>query len=113
MSDVRKLYVPERYRHKWLCLWEDGHGRIIVNEDRDYLCAESWIPHEESTEDRMRTAAAYYGIHDGQPVWVPGRKITTMEWEVQMERLLDGKIPDEQQEANIALYGEPEEDRPE
>lgn len=109
MSDVRKIYVPEKFRHKWLCIWEDEKGRPIINEDREYLCVETPAPFDKAVEERMRKAVASYGIYDGGPRWMPGRKITNMEWDDQMERLLDGKIPDEQQAANLWKYGESEE----
>jgi hypothetical protein len=109
MSESNKIWVPENYRHKWLCTWEDGDGRTIINEDREYLCAESWVPNDKAVEERVRKAAAYYGIHDGKPVWMPGRKVTKSEWEDQFERYLDGKTPDWEQAANIAEHGEPEE----
>lgn len=109
MSDVKRIWVPEKYRHKWLCVWEDGDGRVLINEDHEYLCAESWAPNNKVIEERMRQAAAHYGVYDGKPRWMPGRKVTKSEWEDQFERYLDGKIPDWEQAANIYEYGEPEE----
>lgn len=106
MNAKKGLWVPENYRHKWLCLWSDENGRIIVNEDREYLCAESWTKGDETVEARMREAAVYYGITLGKPVWVPGRKVTANEWDDQMERYIDGKIPDWEQEAGIRESGD-------
>lgn len=46
-------------------------------------------------ESKMLAAARNLGITEGRAVWVPGRKVSDMEHDVQMERLLDGKVPDE------------------
>jgi hypothetical protein len=107
-SSDQGLFLPPgfRFRQKWLCLWEDEDGAYIVNKDGEYLCAESFTPGDEAIEAKMRGAAKHYGIEGGNPAWIRGRKVSAMEADDQMERLLAGEIPDEQEEAIIALEEE-------
>lgn len=99
------LWLPNlpRYRQKWLCLWEDPSGLYLVNEDNEYMCAESWNPGDSGIEAKMRSAANSCGIYGGRAVWIKGRKVSSMESDDQMERLIDGKIPDEREEALLAI----------
>jgi hypothetical protein len=101
-----RLWVPEG--QIFICLWQDEHGRYVMNEDGEFLCAESRRPHDPEVEGRMRQAARYYGIEGGHPVWRRGRKVTREEHEVQMERLLQGLIPDEREAVQAATEVEEE-----
>jgi hypothetical protein len=78
-------------------------GRYIGDSNGNFMCAESYTINDPVTEKKMRDAARGYGFPEGRPVWMPGRKVSAMEADDQMERLLDGKIPDEQEEALIAI----------
>lgn len=93
------LWIP---REKYLCLWQEENGAYVVNSEGEFLCAESFTPGDKDVEESMRKAAEYLGISGGKPVWIRGRKVTKTEHEVQMERLLDGLIPDELEAIRIA-----------
>ena len=45
---------------------------------------------------KLRQVAAHYGYPDGAPVYYSGaRRVTDEEFEIQMQRMIDGLIPDE------------------
>lgn len=77
-----------------VCVWQLEHGVFLKNSDGDYFCAQGRVG-DLRVEQRMRDAVkSNFGL-PGQPVWFPAfRKVTDSEWEDQMERLLDGKVPD-------------------
>lgn len=95
------LWVPPE--QMFVCLWQREDGSFVMNDDEEYLCAESRTPGDPEVEKNMRLAARHYGIEGGRPVWRRGRKITREEYEVQMERLLSGLIPDEREAARAAI----------
>lgn len=104
---VDELWLPKSvkqyFRQKYICLWEDGQGKLIGLPTGEFLCAESFEKGDPEVERKMRDAARHYGIDDGKPVWQRGRKVTEMEADDQMERMLDGKIPDEQEEVLVDM----------
>lgn len=101
------MWLPESvYRQIYLCMWEMPDGRYIGNPDGEFLCAESYTIEDAVVEKKMRRAVVSYGITEGKPTWIAGRKVSHMEADDQMERLLEGKIPDEIEEAAIALEQE-------
>lgn len=95
-----------KYRQVYLCLWEMPDGRYVGNSDGEFMCAESFHMNDPVIEQKMRDAAVAYGYPEGNPVWMPGRKVSAMESDDQMERLLNGKIPDEREEELIAIEEE-------
>lgn len=105
MPKSEKIWLPPnlKYRQVYLCLWEMPDGRYIGNSDGEFMCAESFTLGDKAIEKKMRDEARNYGFNEGRPIWQPGRKVTHMEADDQMERLLDGKIPDEQEAALIAI----------
>ncbi len=77
-----------------LYYWELPSGRRLSDGEGRFLCAEGKA-HDVTIMKDMAIAAASYGYPDGKCVWVPGdRKVTDNMHDDQMERLLDGKIPD-------------------
>ena len=98
--------IKRKYRQKWLCLWQDNDGFYLVNTNKEYLCAESWKRNDKNIEKKMKSAAKACGVENGNPIWLPGRKISDMEADDQMERLLEGKIPDEKEEILVAIEEE-------
>jgi hypothetical protein len=68
--------------------------------DGKYLSLEG-VMGDSRVEHKMRKAAYYWiGEEIGKPAWISGaRKVTDMEYDDQNERFLDGKIPDEYDEA--------------
>ncbi len=84
-----------------VCLWKTPDG--FISDGDGYLSMEGVIGNR-IIESKMRAAAKYWtGEDNGEPKWFPGyRKITQMEYEDQMARLIDGEIPDEQDAARQA-----------
>lgn len=77
-----------------LCLWQLPSGSYVV-DGGDYLCAGPARIGNPKAEYNMTKAARSLGITEGKPFWLPGfRKISDAEHDDQMERLLEGKIPD-------------------
>lgn len=77
-----------------ICVWQLPDGSYVQDGDGNHLSAQSWVGNPVM-EEKMSRAAKSLGVKEGKPFWLPGfRKITQGEWEDQMERLLDGKVPD-------------------
>lgn len=91
------------YRPKYICLWEMPDGRYVGDKDGNFLVSESLTNGDPLVEQKMQTAVKGYGIEGGKPIWQFGRKITAMEADDQMERTLEGKVPDELDEALIEV----------
>lgn len=91
---TRQFYIPAtKYG---VCVWEDNEGRILADKDNNYLSMEGMV-NDPRVEIKMRDAARYWmgSEFEGQPKWIyDARKISDGEYEDQMARLLDGKIPD-------------------
>lgn len=76
-------------------LWQLPDGSYVKNDDGDYLLVGPIKNGNRKALDRLAKAAYSLGIKGGQPFYLPGfRPVTQTEWEDQMERLLDGKVPD-------------------
>lgn len=94
------LFKPRRTiddtETKWgLCLWRLPNGRYIEDGEGRYLTAGPCEIGNPITEHNMTRAAISLGVTEGSPFWLPGfRKISDNEHDDQMERLLDGKVPD-------------------
>lgn len=107
MNNSKAMWVPES---RWgVCLWElptdhSSGGGYIASGPGEFLCMEGPV-NSPSVEALMREAAIHYlGEDIGKPHWIPGsRKVTSNERDDQMERLLDGKIPDWEEEWKLAL----------
>jgi hypothetical protein len=68
-----------------VCLWQLPDGTYLM-ENGDYLVV---------GEYNITRAARSCGVTEGKPFWLPGfRKISDSEHDDQMERLLEGKVPD-------------------
>lgn len=106
---MSKLWIPPN--QIFICLWQDESGRYIMNESGEFLCAESRVMGDKQVEENMRAAARYYGVEGGRPVWRRGRRVSDIEHDVQMERLLSGLIPDEQEAAIASIEKEVEDGR--
>lgn len=94
------LYKPKRVLVdegiEWgIVLWQLPDGTYVEDSDGNYLVAGPAKIGNQVAELNMAKAAMSMGIAEGKPFWLPGfRKITNSEWEDQMERLIDGRIPD-------------------
>jgi hypothetical protein len=90
-----KRVIDEPDMEWGLCLWRLPDGTYIQNDDGDYLSAGPCLIGNKKAEKNMRLAAKQMGVTNGGPFWLPGfRKISNSEHDDQMERLLEGKIPD-------------------
>ncbi|SVC63181.1 uncharacterized protein METZ01_LOCUS316035 [marine metagenome] len=78
-----------------ICAWRLPSGELIMDADRNILCAEGFVG-DPVIERQVAEAAAYWSDNAGGKVhWVEGaRKISDDELDDQGGRLLDGKIPD-------------------
>lgn len=80
-----------------VCLWLMPDGGFLGDDDGRYLSLHG-VLNSPITEDKMRRSALHYFgdvVLQGEPFWMPGsRKVTDNEFDDQMERLLDGYIPD-------------------
>lgn len=78
-----------------ICVWQLPHGGYVQDDEGNYLSAGPAKLYDKKVMENMVRAARSLGLKEGKPFWLPGfRKITTSEWEDQMERLMDGKVPD-------------------
>lgn len=103
------MWVPESVRG--ICLWEvpTEHGNgFLAEEPGVFLCIEGVI-NDKSVEAELEKSARYWlqaGPNDyiGKPYWISGaRKVTNNEHDDQMERMLNGDIPDWEEEMRLAV----------
>jgi hypothetical protein len=80
---------------KWgVCLWQLPDGTYVM-EDGNYLVCGPALIGNKKAEYNMTRAARSCGVTEGKPFWLPGfRIISDAEHDDQMERLLEGKVPD-------------------
>jgi hypothetical protein len=78
-----------------VCAWRLLDGKLLMDADRNILCAEGFVG-DSVVERQVAEAAAYWSDNAGGKVhWVEGaRKISDGELDDQGGRLLDGEIPD-------------------
>ena len=80
-----------------VCLWQMPDGAYLGDDDGRFLCMEGNLNDFIVEKKMMQAAKSYIGDEalTGEAFWMPGsRKISDNESDDQMERLLDGKIPD-------------------
>jgi len=80
-----------------VCLWRMPDGTYLGDDEGRFLSAFGYLD-DPIIEQKMKNAAiSYMGLEGamGEPIWMPGsRQVTDSEADDQMERMLDGKIPD-------------------
>ena len=78
-----------------VCAWMLPTGELLMDADRNILCGEGFVGNPV-IERQVAEAATYWSNSAGGKVhWIEGaHKITDNEQEDQMERLLNGGIPD-------------------
>lgn len=77
-----------------LYIWMTGDGRRVADEDGNTMNIPSKRG-DRSKIDALRQAARYYGVPDGKPVFLSGRRrVTDSEHDYQQERLRAGLVPD-------------------
>lgn len=110
LKNSKAMWVPESVRG--VCLWEveteQGGTGFLASEPGMLLSIEG-IVGDKRIETEIERAARYWlsaGPNDyiGKPYWISGaRKVTNSEYDDQMERLLDGKVPDWEEEWREAV----------
>lgn len=84
-----------------LYVWKLPDGSLLGNSDGEYLSVASRIG-DLTKIAALTKAAQSYGYPEGRAIFLAGRrKVTKSEWEDQMERLLDGKVPDPYDFGNV------------
>ena len=88
----KQLWVPERAYG--VCVWILPNGEPLSDGD-GVLCAEGYVG-DEKIEKMVTEAARYWTQSDeGYAAWVGGaRKVSSDEREDQVERLVNGLMPD-------------------
>jgi len=78
-----------------VCAWRLPNGELLMDADRNILSAEGFVG-DSILEQQVAEAAAYWSDNaGGKPYWIEGaHKISSNEEADQMERLVDGRIPD-------------------
>lgn len=75
-------------------LWQMENGKYFGDGQGNYLM----IPSEKNDLSKMTNlyqSAKYYGSTGGHAVFIPNaRMVTDGEYDDQMERMLDGRLPD-------------------
>lgn len=90
-----KRVLENEFNLDWgVCLWQLPDGTYVMEGDNHLVVGPCKIGNPIA-ERNMRSAARSLGITEGKPFWLPGfRVISDSEHDDQMERLIDGKIPD-------------------
>lgn len=95
MLTPKKRIVEEEARGYGLYVWQATNGSFVRNASGDWLCVGPVAEGNQKAILNLAAAAANCGFPSGKAVWLNGfRKISESEWEDQMERLQEGKIPD-------------------
>lgn len=80
-----------------VCLWRMPDGTYLGDDDGHFLSATGYLD-DIIIEGKMRDAARSYIGEEallGEPIWMSGsRQISDSEADDEMERFLDGRIPD-------------------
>lgn len=76
-------------------VWELPNGVFLKDGDGNHLMVGPVKKDNPKALTNLASAAKSYGYPQGKAVYLEGfRPVTQSEWEDQMERLMDGKIPD-------------------
>lgn len=89
-----KIKVNDNETTLGIYVWEMPDGRWIGDDDGNYLSITSKLGNKERIS-LLAKAVRSYGIEDGQPKFLAGRrKIDDEEYELQQQRLKWGLVPD-------------------
>lgn len=78
-----------------LYVWQMPNGQWVGDGDGNFMNIASKKGDLEKII-ALRKAARYFGITDGEPVFLSNRRrVSAAEYEHQKERLIDGKVADE------------------
>lgn len=95
MTNTRKpnnLHTLTDDRGYGLWLWKTEEGGILSDGEGNVLNVPG-TKHDINAMIRIKRAATYYGFPNGEPVFKPNaQRLTEMQWEYQMEKLIDGEL---------------------
>lgn len=95
LKTSNKSFARSEYDNIGIYVWEMPDGRIVADEDGNFLSISSMYGDIKRMSE-LKAAAQSYGLEGGQAKFMPGyRKVTDEEYEYQKERLNSGLIPDE------------------
>jgi hypothetical protein len=93
LGKLKKSEILEETR-LGIYVWEMPDGRWIGDDDGNYLSITSMKGNRQRI-DLLAKAVAHYGIYEGKPLFLSGRrKIDDEEFEYQKQRLEWGLVPD-------------------
>ena len=93
LGKLKSATVKEETR-LGIYVWEMPDGRWIGDDDGNYLSITS-MKGNKARIDLLANAVRGYGIYEGQPLFLEGRrKIDDEEYEYQKQRLEWGLVPD-------------------
>lgn len=76
-------------------IWQLPSGGYLGDESGNYLSIASELG-DIARMNKLRQTAASIGFPEGSPIFLAGsRKISDEEYDVQMERMINGELPDE------------------
>ncbi len=76
-------------------LWETAEGKLVMDEDGNYMCIYA-IKGDPKKIAELKRFAKEYGVEDGKPVWFSGhRPVSDEDYEYQKQRLDLGLVADE------------------
>jgi len=76
-------------------LWQLPNGEYLNDGNGNFLNVQA-RKGDLAKMAKLRTVATHYGHPDGAPVYYAGaRRVTDEEFDIQMQRMIDGLIPDE------------------
>jgi hypothetical protein len=76
-------------------LWETSEGKLVMDEDGNYMCIYA-IKGDPKKIAELKRFAKEYGVEDGKPVWFSGhRPVSDEDYEYQKQRLDLGLVADE------------------
>jgi hypothetical protein len=76
-------------------LWETSEGKLVMDEDGNYMCIYA-IKGDPKKISELKRFAKEYGVEDGKPVWFSGhRPVSDEDYEYQKQRLDLGLVADE------------------
>lgn len=92
INKVKHSYVEDT--RLGIYVWEMPDGRWIGDDDGNFLSVTSMKDNKEKV-NALAKAVQSYGIYEGNPLFLPGRrKIDDEEFEHQKQRLDWGLVPD-------------------
>lgn len=93
LGKLKRATVKEETR-LGIYVWEMPDGRWIGDDEGNYLSVTS-MKGNKARMDLLANAVRSYGIYEGEPLFLEGRrKIDDEEYEYQKQRLEWGLVPD-------------------